>query len=152
MQHCFDMRERGTAINEVVSNKSMLTRNASDGTPLMNLSNKADDDKDIFASVGEYDGDGADADAEECTDAISTKQTIPTKVSLFLGGNVESNGVTLVEASLPVHSSRSLVVKGLTLVGPLGFDDDDGIGLDFDGQEYDDKEEDNDVHKHKKNV
>jgi hypothetical protein len=59
----------------------------------------------------------------------------------------------LVESSLLVHSSRSLVVKGLTSLGPLGFDDDDGIELDFDGREYDDKEEDNDVHKHKrKNV
>jgi hypothetical protein len=105
----------------------------------MNLSNEAVEDDDIFASVGEYDGDGADADAEEYTDDISTKQTIPTKVSLFLGGNVESNGVTQVESSLPVHSSRSLVVKGLASLGPLGFDD--GIGLDFDGRDYDDEEE-----------
>jgi hypothetical protein len=107
----------------------------------MNLSNEAVEDDDIFASVGEYDGDGADADAEEYTDDISTKQTIPTKVSLFLGGNVESNGVTQVESSLPVHSSRSLVVKGLASLGPLGFDD--GIGLDFDGRDYDDEEETN---------
>jgi hypothetical protein len=71
MQDCFDMRERGTARNEGVSNISMLTGNVPDGTPQMNLSNEADEDENIFASVGEYDGAGVDV--EEYTDNISTK-------------------------------------------------------------------------------
>jgi hypothetical protein len=84
MQHCVDMRERGTAINEVVSNKSMLTRHALDGTTQMNLSNKVDEDNDIFASVGEYDGAGADAEAEECTEPYLPNKRYLLKYNFFL--------------------------------------------------------------------
>jgi len=107
-----------------------------------------DDDDDIFGGVGGYDGataiqKGGDPEAD---DDSAGQNLHKTKESIFGG---ETTKLAAPQTKVTFASSASSAQAATRLVGFASNDanDDDGIGMDFDGRDY---EEDDDRKKKKK--
>lgn len=104
-----------------------------------------DEEDDIFAEVGDYDG-AAEMDAVRTDESKKSYSNAKhTKGSIFKNtdtavSNVADATTVNIDATKSAVSSRGL--QSLELLPGGGHYADDGIGLDFDGRDYDDDDAD----------
>ena len=149
IQQCFDQRNRRRQRAEVRSKAS----EESNSVPVADnhQTNVDESDDDIFASVGEYIPDNDDGTTNDTTSMMNSYPGAnnPKTESIF-GDNITTAATEKAyQSDQDMESDDKLSVpvipkslKGSSSLHPGGYDDDDGIGLDFDGPMYDDDNDD----------
>jgi hypothetical protein len=106
-----------------------------------------DDDDDIFGNVGDYDGKSAIQAMEKETNAAAEPKT--ARPSIFAAASSSPHDVSMAQSTKRNVDAVSLDTarpeQGLTSLSSYANNyDDDGIGMDFGGRDYDDEDEGSD--------